>query len=62
MIPEHGSVIVSWDYTNGKDKAIAVIGKKAPGQAIKVINAYEGDEAIALIKKLVEKEGRNNGK
>ena len=59
MIPEHGSVIVAWDYTNGKDKAIAVIGKKIPGQEVKVINAYEGDEAIELVKKLVEKEKKN---
>lgn len=61
MIPEHGSVIVSWDYTHGKDKAIAVIGQKTPGQAVKVINAYEGDEAIELVKKLCEtkkKEGK----
>lgn len=56
MIPEHGSVIVSWDYTNGKDHTIAVVGRKTPGQAVKVINAFEGDEAIELVKKLCEKE------
>lgn len=55
MIPEHGSVIVSWDYTKGKDHAVAAIGRKTPGQAVTVINAFEGDEAIALIDMLHEK-------
>lgn len=54
MIPEYGSVIVSWDYTKGKDKAVAVVGRKTQGQAVKVINAFEGDEAVELVKKLCE--------
>ena len=55
MIPEHGSVIVSWDYTHGKDKSIALVGRKTVGHATEVINAFEGEEAIELIKKLIEK-------
>lgn len=55
MIPEHGVVLVSWDYTHGKDKSIALVGQKTRGQATEVINAFEGEEAIELIKKLIEK-------
>lgn len=55
MIPEHGVVLVSWDYTHGKDKAIALVGRKTIGHATEVINGFEGEEAIELIKKLIEK-------
>ena len=54
MIPEYGSVIISWDYTKGKDHAVAVVGQKTWGQATKVINAFEGEEAIELVRKLCE--------
>jgi hypothetical protein len=55
MIPEYGSVIVSWDYSRGKDKTIAVVGRKTQGQEMKIINAFEGDDAIALVEMLHER-------
>ena len=47
-----GCYLVSWDFTNGKDKSIVLIGVQEPGQAVKVVNAFEGKEAEDIITKL----------
>jgi len=54
---EHGSYLVSWDFTRGKDKTILLVGAKAPGKDVEIVNAYEGAEAFELIKQL---SGKNN--
>lgn len=41
------SVIVSWDFSNGKDVGVLLVGKQKNGQ-VEVINAYQGDEAYEL--------------
>ena len=45
------SIIIS------KSGSLMVIGRKLPSQAVKVINAFEGEEAELLYKKLVGKNG-----
>lgn len=45
------SVIVSWDYSHGKDKTIVLVGKQENGK-VEVVNAFEGDEALEVINKL----------
>lgn len=47
-----GSVIVSWDFSNGKDNDILLVGKKNPGKPVEIINAFQGKEAEDLYKKL----------
>lgn len=47
-----GSVLVSWDFSHGKDVGILLVGKKLPGQSVKVINAFQGKEAEELYLKL----------
>lgn len=53
------SIIVSVDFTNGKDNSIMIVGRKLPNQAVEVINAIQGEEAEELYKRLttVKKEG-----
>lgn len=46
------SVIVAYDFTNGVDKALLLVGKKNPKQAADVINAFTGKEAEELWLKL----------
>lgn len=41
------SVIVSWDFSHGKDVGVLIVGKQEKGK-VKIINAYQGDEAKAL--------------
>lgn len=46
-----GSVIVSWDFSNGKDVGVLIVGRQNNGQ-IEVINAFQGEEAKNLYLKL----------
>lgn len=50
-----GSVIVSWDFSNGEDKSILLVGEKKPNQTFEIINAYQGKEARELHQKLTKK-------
>lgn len=47
-----GALIVSYDFSNGKDKAILLVGKKKPGKDVEVINAFQGKEAEDMKKAL----------
>lgn len=49
-----GSVIVSWDFTNGKDKSILLVGKKDEAGGVSVINGFQGREAEELYLKLTK--------
>lgn len=53
------SVIVSWDFSNGIDNGVLIVGKQEPGKAVQIINAFQGEEAEELMKKLTI---RNLGK
>lgn len=53
------SVIVSWDFSRGKDVGVLIVGSQKNGQ-IEVINAYQGAEAYELYRKLIiQKKGAN---
>lgn len=54
-----GSVIVSWDFSNGKDAGVLLVGKQEPGKPVQIVNAFQGEEAEKLMKKLTI---RNYGK
>lgn len=51
-----GCYLVSWDFTNGKDKSVVLVGIQEKGQEVKVVNAFEGEEAEDIIEKLTVKE------
>lgn len=64
-IKPYGSVIVSWDFSEskgGKDRGILLVGEKRPGKGVEVINAFQGEEAWELFKKLktVKKKGETH--
>ena len=46
------SVIVSWDFTNGQDEGILLVGHKTEKGPVKVINAFQGKEAEDIYKLL----------
>lgn len=52
MKPTIGSFIVAWDFTNGEDKSVLLVGKKRPGQPVEIVNAFQGEEAEEIYKKL----------
>lgn len=41
------SVIVSWDFSHGKDAGVLIVGR------VEIINAYQGEEAKEIYQKLV---------
>lgn len=46
------TILVGFDFTHGEDQKILIVGHKE-GKYLKIINAFEGDEAYELYKKLV---------
>lgn len=50
----NGAVIVSWDFSNGPDNDILLVGKQKKGR-VEIINAFQGTEAYELYKKLTIK-------
>jgi hypothetical protein len=58
MIPENkiaGSLVIGYDIDHSTDHTVLIVGKKEPNQSVKVINAFEGEEAYELYKKLITK-------
>ena len=47
------TILVSVDFTNGKDLNIMVVGRKRLNQTVEIINALQGKEAEDLYSKLV---------
>lgn len=46
-----GSLIVNWDFSNGKDVSVLTVGKRKDGK-VEIVNTYQGKEAEELYKKL----------
>lgn len=54
------SVIVSFDCTHGRDKSVLVVGHKTRGEAIAIVNAFQGREAEELWRKLTYMEDKKS--
>lgn len=46
------SLIVGFNSSAGKNGAVLIVGRKKPREAVEIINAFEGEEALELYKKL----------
>lgn len=54
-IPEvlpNDTLLVGFDLTHGKENRVLIVARKPENEMIEVINAFEGDEAEELYKKL----------
>lgn len=58
-----GSLIIGYDFDDGKDKSVLIVGTKNIGEYCNVINAFEGKEAEDIYNLLTEKkeEVKKNG-
>ena len=54
------SMIISFD-DQSNDEAIMLVGTKRTGQAVEIINAFQGDEAVELYKRLTTIKGSEEG-
>ena len=48
----YGAIIVSWDFSHGKDLGVLIIGKQENGH-IEIVNAFQGEEAKDLYNRLI---------
>lgn len=48
-------LLVSVDFTHGKDTGILIVGRKTPRKDVEIINAFQGEEARDLYLKLITK-------
>lgn len=55
------SLIIGYDVTTNPDgdNTVLIVGKKKKGNAIDIVNAFQGQEAIDIWKKLTTKKGLN---
>lgn len=56
MEKQHGAYIVSWDFSHGNDKGVLLVGHQQKGK-MDIVNAFQGEEAYELYKKLSTKKG-----
>lgn len=48
----HECLLVSVDFTQGEDTGVLIVGRQKNGK-VDVINAFQGQEAIDIYKKLI---------
>lgn len=58
MTNPNGAYVVSWDFTRGKDVGVLIVGEQKDG-IMKVVNAFQGDEAYDIYKKLSTVKGKD---
>lgn len=51
-----GSFLVSFDF-NDKDVPILLVGRKKKGNAVEIVNAFQGEEAASIYKMLTTAKG-----
>lgn len=49
------TMLVGFDHSHG-DPAVLIVGRKAPGDNVRIINQFQGKEAKELYQKLVGEE------
>lgn len=53
------ALIIGFDSSAGKDGTVLIVGRKKPREAVDVINAFDGEEALELYKKLITPKAKN---
>ena len=53
------TLLVSISFSD-KDTGVLVIGRKRKNQSVEIVNAFQGEEALELYKKLVMKKEQNH--
>ncbi len=46
------TLLVSIDLSASENNAVLIVGRKKPNQSVEIVNAFDGEEAVALCKKL----------
>ena len=54
------TILVSIDLSRNNENAVLVVGRKKPREAVDIINAFKGEEALELYKKLTTPKAKND--
>ena len=46
------SFLIGVDCAHGEDKAVLIVGRKEPNESLKIVNAFQGEQAVERYKKL----------
>lgn len=46
------TLLVSIDLSASENNAVLIVGRKKPNQSVEIVNAFDGEEAVGLYKKL----------
>lgn len=49
------TLLVSYSCQTIEDNAVLIIGRKRLNESVEIINAFQGNDAVKLYKKLLEK-------
>lgn len=49
------TILVSVDFANNGDTGVLIVGRKRMNQSVEIINAFQGEEANELYKRLTTK-------
>lgn len=49
------TILVSVDLADNDDTGVLIVGRKRMNQSVEIINAFQGEEAKELYKKLITK-------
>ena len=49
-----GCLLVSYEFSNNDNTGVLIVGEK-DGNKMNILNAFQGEEAMELFKKLIEK-------
>lgn len=52
-----GNLVIGYDFSNGEDNSVLIVGTQEKGQPVKIVNAFQGKDAEALYEMLTKKEG-----
>ncbi len=52
-----GSLIIGYDFTNGDNKSVLLVGQKRLDQSVEIIKSFQGKEAEDLYLTLTTKTG-----
>lgn len=52
-----GSFLVSFDFKDNGDVPILLVGRKKKGNAVEIVNAFQGEEAVSIYKMLTTVKG-----
>ena len=51
------TLLISIDFSHGEDNGVLVIGRKMPNDSVKIVNAFQGEDARKLYETLIKKKG-----